>query len=82
MSASQDEHFRAATLGMIHALQVAIRAICLTHPNKDALIEALKHEHHESMSLLLAKPLPDVTIEAYKDILWGCTINSDDWIEP
>lgn len=76
-----DQEIRAAQLGISHAFQVCLRAICATHPNPDALIAALASEHQESMSLLLAKPPPDVAIEAYKDTLRGCVINPNKWLE-
>ena len=77
------EHdFRAAQMGMIHALQVAIRAIVAAHPNPESLAREFANEHQESMALLLASPYPDSVMAGYKDCLRGCAPNPDEWLEP
>jgi hypothetical protein len=76
-----DSKLHAAQMGMLHALQVAIRAIVATHPNPEALVSEFAREHQESMALLLASPYPDAVMEGYKDCLRGCAPNPDEWLE-
>ncbi|HOX69274.1 MAG TPA: hypothetical protein PKV56_15545 [Burkholderiaceae bacterium] len=75
------DNIEAATFGMFHAVQVAIRALIATHPDPSSLVQAFAAEHLESMSMLLASPFPDASIDAYKDFLRGCAPNADDWLE-
>jgi hypothetical protein len=74
--------FRATQMGMIHALQVSIRALVAACPNPEGLVREFATEHHESMSLLLASPYPDAVMEGYKDCLRGCAPNPHEWLEP
>jgi hypothetical protein len=76
-----DLEFRASQMGMIHALQVAIRAIISTHPDPTALVREFEREHQESISILLASSLPDTTLEAYEGCLRGCAPNAEDWLD-
>lgn len=69
---------KAEIYGMFCALQVAIRALSKTHPQPEKLIEALRHEHEESLALLNASPIPDQSIAAYRDFLGGMIPNPDD----
>ena len=77
-----DPEFRAAQMGMIHALQVAIRTIVATHPNPEALAKEFASEHQESMAILLASQYPDSVMTGYKDCLRGCAPNPGEWLEP
>ncbi len=77
-----DPEFRAVQMGMIHALQIAVRALVAAHPNPEALAKEFANEHHESMAVLLASPYPDAVMEGYKDCLRGCAPNPDEWLEP
>jgi hypothetical protein len=76
-----DLEFRASQMGMIHALQVAIRAIVSTHPDPTALVREFEREHLESISILLGSHLPDAALEAYEGCLRGCAPNVEDWLD-
>jgi hypothetical protein len=74
-------NFRASQFGMLHAVQVAIRALVASHPRPEALLAEFAKEHHESISILLASPYPDTAIDGYKDFLRGCAPDPDAWLE-
>lgn len=81
MDSAEMRELHAKLLGMFHAVQVAIQAFAEAHPDPAALVKAFASEHESSMSALLASPLPDLTLEAYKDFLRGCAPNADDWLD-
>lgn len=56
-------------LGMIIALQDAVRAICSTHPDPHALAHAFQQQKEETLALLLAQPVPDVSLTVYEDFV-------------
>lgn len=71
---SEIEDVRSAAFGMFTALQASIRALITTHPNHEALIAAIRHESEETISLLLARQVPDQAIEAFRDAWNGVAI--------
>ena len=76
------KEFRNAELfGMLSAVQVALRAIVRAHPDPDALEAAFRSEHEETMASLLPRPLPDVSLDAYRDFLSAVAPNQSAWLE-
>jgi hypothetical protein len=68
-SGSNEPNPEAATLGSFIATKTVLRALCTLHPERVRLLEALRQEHEETMSYLLARPFPEATIESYTNAL-------------
>lgn len=60
------QELRAEMFGMQTALAASIRAIIATHPDPDALREALMREQQGMLALLTAGPYPDRSIDAFR----------------
>lgn len=60
------QELRAEMLGMQTALAASIRALISTHPDPDALREALLREQQGVLALLTAGPYPDHAIDAFR----------------
>jgi len=63
------EDLQASLFGILKACQDAVRAIAMTHPEPDALAQAMLKEREETIAILLANGSPDLTIDAYRDFI-------------
>lgn len=63
------EDLQASLEGIVMAFQDAIRALSMTHPAPGTLAQAMYKEREETIASLLAKGTPDLTIDAYRDII-------------
>ncbi|WP_028534436.1 hypothetical protein [Paludibacterium yongneupense] len=67
---SEKTHIRpdpeAATLGALAALQAAVRALVMTHPDQAALAQALRFENEATLVHLLSGPYRDTALEQFQ----------------
>lgn len=58
---------QSSSLGTTLAIRDALIALIKLQPDMGAVVEAMRYEREETLSLLLNKGVPDATIEAYRD---------------
>ena len=59
------EKLNADLMGSQIALGTAIRALIKTHPNPEALIAAMHHEHQDTLAHMTNMTIPEQVLEAY-----------------
>lgn len=70
----------AEMMGMMMAIQVAIRAIVKNTPDKDALSKAFQDQHEEMLALLVAMPIGDEAIAHYRNFLLNISPHPERWL--
>jgi hypothetical protein len=68
----------AATLGALAALQAAVRALVISHPDQAALARALQFENEATLVHLLSGPYRDVALEQFQAFALSIDLDRQD----
>jgi len=52
--------------GIQAAYSAVLRALIETHPDKQALLAAMRFHHQETLALMTAAPIPDRALETFQ----------------
>jgi len=73
--------FHSANAGMAFAVQSILRALITSHPAPGELLRAMKSEGEETYALLLARQVPDESLDAFRDFWNSVAPYADDGTE-